>query len=141
MGSARCAVCGADIELADAKLHREIPICPVCRSNPRFCGIGLAINQAIYGDVAAPLIERGERKNIRALGVSDDRRYASILDRLFTYTNTFFHQEPRLDITSAEGTGAFKDMDIIVCSDVVEHARCRPWCRCRIFTGCSARTG
>jgi hypothetical protein len=118
---ARCAVCGEKVDLTDAKLHREIPICPLCHSNPRFCGIALAVNRAMYGDVETPLLQRPQRKTVAALGVSDDFRYASILDRLFTYTNTYFHQEPRLDITSVEGTGAFRDLDLIVCSDVVEH--------------------
>jgi SAM-dependent methyltransferase len=58
--------------------------------------------------------------NVRVIGLSDWDRYAIPLANKLDYTNTFYHQEPRLDITSIdsslEGT-----LDILISSDVFEH--------------------
>jgi hypothetical protein len=60
------------------------------------------------------------RKNIKGIGISDDLRYSSHLERLFNYTNTFFHTEPRLDITH-QIFGSPDEWDFIICSEVLEH--------------------
>jgi SAM-dependent methyltransferase len=54
------------------------------------------------------------------MGLTDDPTYANQLQTHFTYTNTFYHQEPRIDIldqTSGED-GAY---DFIIASEVFEH--------------------
>lgn len=54
------------------------------------------------------------------LGISDDMTLAQRLFQLFMYTNSYYHQFPKIDVTSppAETRGQF---EFIVCSDVLEH--------------------
>lgn len=60
------------------------------------------------------------RKDINGLGISDDLRYASILELKFNYQNTWFHKEPRLDIMKFKHE-RHETLDFIICSDVLEH--------------------
>ncbi len=61
-----------------------------------------------------------ESKNLTGIGISDSRVYASLLRKKFSYTNTFFHKSPRLDITNVsdelKGTA-----DFVIASEVFEH--------------------
>jgi len=53
------------------------------------------------------------------VGLSDDWSYAIPLAEKLNYTNTYYHQEPKLDITSIpEREDLF---DFIISSDVFEH--------------------
>ena len=51
--------------------------------------------------------------------MSDHPTFARALGRRMTYTNTFYHQEPRLDVC-APGDHAGR-YDLVVCSEVFEH--------------------
>jgi len=66
------------------------------------------------------LSEFPTRPDIIGLGMSDWDGYASVLAQKFSYQNTYYHQEPRLDIRDIdpklEGT-----MDFVISSDVFEH--------------------
>jgi hypothetical protein len=59
-------------------------------------------------------------KSIAGLGLSDWEGYSHRLEQLFDYTNTFYHREPRLDVTrqdpARDGRYTF-----IIASDVYEH--------------------
>jgi SAM-dependent methyltransferase len=63
-------------------------------------------------------------KGIRGFGMSDPPELAQRLAEKFDYINTFYHQEPRLDIADptpehlAENTGRY---DFILSSEVLEH--------------------
>jgi SAM-dependent methyltransferase len=61
-----------------------------------------------------------ERTGIDGLGLSDWPGYAERLAAKVNYVNTFYHQEPRLDITSIDEQfeGRF---DFVIASDVFEH--------------------
>ncbi|MGB3787502.1 MAG: methyltransferase domain-containing protein [Phormidesmis sp.] len=54
------------------------------------------------------------------IGLSDWEGYAKPLSRKLSYVNTFFHQEPFLDITNPIGKD-FEKYDFIIASDVFEH--------------------
>jgi len=54
------------------------------------------------------------------LGISDDYRLATRLGQLFSYTNSFFHRFPLLDLC-APPPEALRSFDFVVCSDVLEH--------------------
>ena len=126
MNDARCAVCGNLIEIDPAALHREFPICRHCGSSPRFCGLALAVSMAVYGSHAdAALGDRVRRKDISALGFSDDERLARIFADKFCYTNTFLHTEPRIDLCSRASCSNYL-VDLIICSDVIEHTPAPP---------------
>jgi SAM-dependent methyltransferase len=63
-------------------------------------------------------------KGVRGIGMSDPQALAERLAEKFDYTNTFYHQEPRLDIADPspqhllEHTGRY---DFILSSEVLEH--------------------
>ena len=63
-------------------------------------------------------------KGIRGIGMSDPPELAQRLAEKFEYTNTFYHQEPRLDIADPspehllQHTGRY---DFILSSEVLEH--------------------
>jgi SAM-dependent methyltransferase len=63
-------------------------------------------------------------KNVRGIGMSDPPELAERLANKFNYTNTFYHQEPRLNIADpspeqwAEHVGRY---DFILSSEVLEH--------------------
>jgi SAM-dependent methyltransferase len=60
------------------------------------------------------------RPDIRGIGLSDWIGYAAQLPHKLNYSNTYYHQEPRLDITvidpALEGT-----LDFLISTDVFEH--------------------
>lgn len=60
------------------------------------------------------------RREIRGIGMSDWHEYAAPLRDLFDYTNTFYHQEPLLDITSPDQS-LVGQLDFIISSEVFEH--------------------
>lgn len=60
------------------------------------------------------------RRDIQGMGMSDDRCYASRLTEKFSYTNTFFHCEPFLDIAELDEKW-FGHHDFVISSDVFEH--------------------
>ena len=59
-------------------------------------------------------------KHIKGIGMSDGPKIAEVLHRQFDYENTFYHKEPRLDITDAS-FGQAGTYDFIVASEVFEH--------------------
>jgi SAM-dependent methyltransferase len=67
----------------------------------------------ILGDV--PVL-----KEIKGLGMTDWAGYAEPLATRFSYLNTYYHREPRLDITNPgpEHTGQY---DFLISSEVFEH--------------------
>ena len=57
---------------------------------------------------------------IQGIGLSDWEGYASRVASIFSYHNTFFHAEPRLDITDPP-TELLGTLDFIISTDVFEH--------------------
>jgi SAM-dependent methyltransferase len=59
-------------------------------------------------------------KGIRGLGMSDPPELAQRLAEKFEYTNTFYHQEPRIDVVEP-GQEHLARYDFILSSEVMEH--------------------
>jgi SAM-dependent methyltransferase len=61
-------------------------------------------------------------KEIKGLGMTDWAGYAQPLAARFSYTNTYYHQEPQFDIThpGPEHTGQY---DFLISSEVFEHIK------------------
>ena len=78
----------------------------------------LALSRGLFG-LDLPLADFPRLKSLRGLGISDSDIYAGRLERRFSYTNTFFHREPRLDLTAPDARLPLHDF--IICSDVLEH--------------------
>jgi SAM-dependent methyltransferase len=115
----RCNICGAFCESKVNDLGRETPSCAMCGSTVRMRAIIYLLSQALFGcSIALPNFPI--RKDIRGIGLSDWIGYAIPLAQKLNYTNTFYHQEPRLDITAVdpawEGT-----LDFLISTDVFEH--------------------
>jgi SAM-dependent methyltransferase len=102
--------------------HREHLTCVGCQGSARFRGIVHAIQRELLGDpLGAVFRSAAERKDITGIGISDPHIYSFDLDRIFHYTNTFYHREPLLDIIKAESVESYDPVDFVVCSDVLEH--------------------
>ena len=114
-----CNLCGTENRVAAAALSREVPSCSACGSTVRFRSIAqLLVRELIGFDEMLPRLPR--RADLIGLGLSDSGTYAGPLARTFAYTNTFFHQDPKLDITATPDHLAGRH-DFVIASDVFEH--------------------
>jgi SAM-dependent methyltransferase len=116
-----CNVCGhanRAVPMADVR-SRECQSCAYCRSSLRMRSVMHALGRELF-DKKLTLPEFPVAKEIHGLGMSDWEGYADRLAEKFAYVNTYYHTEPRLDITdipeSAHGTARF-----LISSDVFEH--------------------
>ena len=100
-------------------MDREKPSCDHCDSNVRFRWIVHAVSEAFCGR-SLPLKRFPARKDITGIGLSDWDGYAGPFARCFHYTNTFFHTEPRLDISKMpeDKKGRY---DFVIATEVLEH--------------------
>lgn len=115
----RCNLCADRNTVAFKNLQRELPSCGRCGSTVRFRAIGHLVAREVFGtDAVLPRLPR--RPAVRGLGLSDATAYAQPLSRRLHYENTYYHQEPRLDITAiaADRLGRY---DFVIASDVFEH--------------------
>ncbi|MBN1261654.1 MAG: class I SAM-dependent methyltransferase [Anaerolineae bacterium] len=101
-----------------SRLHRELPSCWNCGSTMRFRAIVHLLSEELLG--AELLLPDFPKRPWRGVGLSDWEGYARPLAEKWQYTNTFYHCEPFLDITTIppkmEGT-----LDFLIASDVFEH--------------------
>ena len=117
----RCNVCGAhntDIERAVVS-GREDASCLTCHSSLRMRAVIHALSMELYGKSLA-LPDFPEDKSVIGLGMSDWDGYAVPLAKKFSYTNTYYHTEPRLDITAPDERWLGQNR-FMISSDVFEH--------------------
>lgn len=116
----QCNICGYDVSapMAVAK-NREASSCYRCGSNRRFRTIIAILTKEITGETTT-LPKLNYDGKITGLGMSDAEIYARPLSKKVTYTNTFYHKEPKLDITTIKQS-QFNSADFIITSDVFEH--------------------
>jgi SAM-dependent methyltransferase len=81
--------------------------------------MGYLVTQEVLGQPMA-LPDLPLRKDITGIGLSDATAYAHPLAQKFSYENTFYHTEPRLDIADIDPARAGR-YDFIIASDVFEH--------------------
>lgn len=114
-----CNVCDSSCSVENAAIHREIQSCAGCGSTVRFRALVHILSTELFGQ-SLPLREFPLRRDLRGIGMSDWPPLAEALQANFDYTNSFLHQEPRLDIGSVDEslTALF---DFIISSDVFEH--------------------
>jgi SAM-dependent methyltransferase len=113
-----CNICGSlCLNIPLSRIDREVSSCEKCGSSVRFRSIIHLLSTTLFGK-SIPLSDFPVDKSISGIGLSD-AMYADRLSRALSYTNTFFHMEPRLDITkpdSYRGT-----CDFIIATEVFEH--------------------
>lgn len=114
-----CNICGSPCETELSKIKREEPDCKVCGSYLRMRSLIEVLSIRLWGKPML-LPQFPVRPDIKGVGMSDWEGYALPLTHKLGYTNTFYHKEPRLDITripsELEGT-----LNFILSSDVFEH--------------------
>jgi ribosomal protein L37E len=116
-----CNVCGQQnraVPLVHVQ-NRECQSCGYCRSSLRMRSVMHALSIELFGK-ALVLPEFPLDKAVSGLGMSDWEGYAKGLENKFSYTNTFYHTEPRLDITDVPGELTGKQR-FLISSDVFEH--------------------
>lgn len=114
-----CNVCGNDDVVPISSLQREEPSCGHCFSTVRMRGIVHALSLALF-DSSMTIQDFPQRNDITGKGMSDWDGYAGPLSRKFSYTNTYFHKTPKLDITNIEKEDE-NSLDFLISSDVFEH--------------------
>jgi SAM-dependent methyltransferase len=115
----RCNICGLCGVALMSQIDREVPSCSGCGSTVRFRSIVHALSTELFGRSLA-LPDFPERRDLKGIGMSDWEGYARPLSAKFDYHNTYYHQEPRLDIVAIDASleGLF---DFAVSSEVFEH--------------------
>lgn len=114
-----CNICDRENEATLDQLTREDPTCSKCRSTVRQRSIIRTLTTELFGhSLRMSRIPRSPR--ISGIGMSCSNIYADRLAHHVAYRNTFYHCEPRLDITvgdpAREGS-----LDFVIASDVFEH--------------------
>jgi SAM-dependent methyltransferase len=118
-GNFTCNICGGACERPAAPPGREVPGCPACGSTIRLRSLIALLSREIFG-VELALPDFPVLKGVRGMGMSDPPELAQRLAEKFDYINTFYHQEPRLDIVNPQPDQLGR-YDFIVSSEVLEH--------------------
>jgi SAM-dependent methyltransferase len=85
----------------------------------RLRGLATLLSTEIFG-VPLALPDMPKMKALRGFGMSDPPTLAARLADTFDYTNTFYHQAPKVDIVRPDDT-EWGRYDFIVSSEVMEH--------------------
>jgi SAM-dependent methyltransferase len=115
-----CNVCGhAGNELLPAHYENpELPSCAACGSNIRFRWLADRLARELFGRRML-LPDFPSNPAIRGLGLTDPPAIAERLAPRFTYLNTHFDIEPRLDIRT--DSSPIGELDFLIASEVFEH--------------------
>jgi SAM-dependent methyltransferase len=113
-----CNICGQPGRALADRFDREISACP-CGSTVRVRSAVHWLSVALFGR-SIPLPEFPHDPSITGIGLSDWSGYADALAERLGYRNTWFHIEPRVDIT-APPEGLLGSLDFLISSDVFEH--------------------
>ncbi len=114
-----CNVCGENNQFPQEDLGRENPSCVSCGSNVRLRGFLRMLALELFG-VALPLPDFPRVRGLRGIGLSDSEVYTALLAERFDYRNTFYHREPRFDITNPPPE-EFGQYDFVLSAEVFEH--------------------
>jgi hypothetical protein len=116
-----CNVCGKTNTGVDLNRvsNRECPSCNHCGSSLRMRSVVHALSLEILGK-AMVLPDFPNDIGIAGLGMSDWDGYALRLANKLSYTNTYYHTDPRLDITAVPES-MYGKYRFLISSDVFEH--------------------
>jgi SAM-dependent methyltransferase len=114
----QCNICDTINFCKTELIGREERSCTNCGSTLRFRSMVHYLTSHLFGR-SMTLSELHENKSIRGIGMTDWDGYAEALTKKLGYLNTYYHQEPKLDITNPPSDIA--GLDFILSSDVMEH--------------------
>jgi SAM-dependent methyltransferase len=126
-----CNVCGTSNRIPHEKLGRESGGCVKCGCYGRLRAMMYGVTSQ-FSPGEPILAAMDPRKDIRGIGCSDwgymdartgiTRGYADLLAKKFDYVNTFYDQDPQLDLCNVDWSRWPSDsIDFITCTDVLEH--------------------
>jgi len=114
-----CNICDRENHADLHKLTRDDPSCSKCGSSVRLRSIVQILTTELFG-CSLRISEIPRSPELVGIGMSCWNGYADRLARHLRFRNTFYHQEPRLDITridpAMEGS-----LDFVIATDVFEH--------------------
>lgn len=115
----RCNICGQPSVARMGELGREDRSCTQCGSIVRWRSIVHVLSVELFGQSLA-LPDFPERQDIKGIGMSDWDGYAVPLASKCDYQNTYYHRDPKLNITAIDPAleGQF---DFIISTEVFEH--------------------
>lgn len=118
-----CNICGKRCQVEEDRLldPSQPPTCDGCGSNSRVRAIVHLFSLEFFG-TSLMIQDFPSLRTLRGLGLSDWAGYADRFEDLFAYQNTFYHIEPKFDITEThpQDQGRF---DFVIASEVFEHVR------------------
>lgn len=115
----RCNVCGRPARAKVAELGREIPSCRCCGSTVRNRALVHWLSVELFGKSLA-IHEFPHRPDIVGIDMSGWHGYGQALGERLGYRNTYYHMEPKLDITAIDPS-LLGTLDFVISSDVFEH--------------------
>ena len=116
----QCNICSSHVrDCPPDRIDRETVSCPTCHSTVRVRSIVHLLSMALYSRTMA-LTEFPVDRAIVGLGLSEEHAYADMLAERFSYTNTFYHREPRFDICGPLGKRSASS-DFLIATEVFEH--------------------
>jgi SAM-dependent methyltransferase len=115
----RCNVCGSGCIVPTSKLSREQQSCSFCGSSVRQRSLMCILSLELFGSSLA-LRDFPVRPDLVGLDMSGAINYADRLQQKLSFTNTYLHKEPQLDIT-VPNPSWFNRCDFVISSDVFEH--------------------
>lgn len=118
----QCNITGKFFDLNDHEKTREDGI--RFGYNCRFRAICFVLSKMLFHKVQI-LETIKEQKHIKGIGMSDSG-WTEICRQKFDYVNTFYHQEPLLDIYNLEHVNQYSNLDFIISSEVFEHISPHP---------------
>lgn len=114
----RCNICGQACENHLNDLEREKPSC-TCGSTVRSRSIIHLLSMELFGrSIALP--DFPVRPDLRGWGMSD-AGYTGLLSQKIGYINTFYHKEPRFDISAPLDPKIEGTLDFLISTEVFEH--------------------
>jgi 2-polyprenyl-3-methyl-5-hydroxy-6-metoxy-1,4-benzoquinol methylase len=116
----QCNICDCVNEIAIDQLKREEPSCTGCGSTVRMRSIIQILTTELFGKSLSISEISPVRPDIKGIGMSCWDGYALRLAHRVHFVNTYYHKEPRLDITDIP-EDMVGTLDFITSTDVFEH--------------------
>lgn len=116
----KCNICSAANEVVSTMLTREEASCSGCGSTVRMRAMVQILTAELFGESMSIDDISPPRPDIVGIGMSCWDGYANRLAHKLKYINTYYHQEPFLDITNV-GRKMTESLDFVVSTDVFEH--------------------
>ena len=116
--SFRCNICGRSGKVLPEQMTREEQTCK-CGSTIRQRSIIYLLSRELFGGELM-IGQFPERKDIVGLDMSGAENYACQLPKKLSYTNTYLHKPPLLDIRTPLDMW-LEHCDFVISSDVFEH--------------------